>query len=181
MISSIINAASRGDITYTQFVPAGWLDWGLANGFLGFDVKTRKARLVDNGAHKATGCTEPFIAEAVVSMLKQPPSETENKKIQIAEVEYSGKELLACFEEETGTKWEVENITPPELLEIAEKARVGNNARLRTVSITLFLNFGGSGAGYFPHALSSLVEGSTYQRKTLKQIVKDAVGKAQAS
>jgi len=181
LISNITKAAIRGDISYTQFVPAGWLDWGLPNGFLGFDIKARKARLIDHGVHKATGCTEPFIADAVVSMLKQPPSETENKMIHIAEVEYSGKELLACFEEETGAKWEVENITPSELLEIAEKSKVENNARLRTISITLFLNFGGSGAGYFPRALSSPLEGSKYQRKTLKQIVKDAVEKTQSS
>jgi hypothetical protein len=181
LINSIINAAERGEITYTQFIPSGWMDWGLPNGFMGFDIKARKARLVDSGAHTATGCTQPFIAEAVISMLKQPPNETENKMIHIAEVEYSGQELLSLFEDETGSKWQVEDITPQGLLELADKAKMENNARLRTVSITLLLNFGGSGAAYFPGALTTPLKGSRYQRKTARQIVKDAVEKAQSS
>lgn len=118
--NSLIHAANEASITYTQFFPAGWLDWGLPNGFLGFDIKARKARLVDHGISKATGCTQPFIAEAVVTMLKQTPSATENKTLQIAEVDYSGAELLSLFEKETGTKWDVENVTVDGLLDIAE-------------------------------------------------------------
>ena len=180
-IERIFSAASQGDITYTLFVPAGWLDWGLDNGFLGFDIKACKARLVDQGAHKATACTQPFIAQSVINMLKQPPSETENKKIPIAEVEYTGAELLKLFEEETGAKWEVTNITLPELLETAEKAKAANDIRLRVVSITHFINFGGFGATYFPDALSSSLEGTPYQRKSLKQIVRDAVQRMESS
>ena len=180
-IERIFSAASQGDITYTLFVPAGWLDWGLDNGFLGFDIKARKARLVDQGAHKATACTQPFIAQSVVNMLKQPPSETENKNIPLAEVEYTGLELLKLFEAETGAKWEVTNITLPELLETAEKANAANDIRLHVVSITHFINFGGFGATYFPDALSSSLEGTPYQRKSLKQIVRDAVQRMESS
>jgi hypothetical protein len=174
-INTILATASQGDITYTLFVPAGWLDWGLTNGFLGFDIKARKARLVDHGVHKATGCTRQFIAQSVVNMLKQPPGETENKKIPIAEVEYTGIELLKCFEEETGDKWEVANVSLPELLDIAEKAKAANDARLHVTSITHFLNFGGFGATYFPEALSSSLSPSPYQRKSLNEIVRDAI------
>lgn len=180
LVNIIMNAAKRGEITYTQFVPSGWMDWGLPNGFMGFDIKARTARLVDNGVHTATGCTQPFIAEAVLSMLKQPPNETENKMIHIAEVQYSGRELLSIFEEETGSRWQVEGITAQGLLDLADRAETESNARLRTVSITLFLNFGGSGAAYFPEALKSPLKGSRYQRKTVRQIVKDAIEKVQS-
>lgn len=148
---------------------------GLTKWISGFDIKARKARLVDHGISKATGCTQPFIAEAVVTMLKQTPSATENKTLQIAEVDYSGAELLSLFEKETGTKWDVENVTVDGLLDIAERAKAENNPRLRTVSTTLALNYGGSGAAYFPQALSSPIIRPRYLRRSLAQIVKTAI------
>jgi hypothetical protein len=73
------------------------------------------------------------------------------------------------------------NITSPELLEVAEKAEAEYDVRLRVISTTNFLNFGGSGAAYFPQALPSPIRESQYERKTLKQIVKNAVHSVQLS
>jgi hypothetical protein len=174
-IEHLFSVAIHGDISYTLFVPSGWIDQGLLNGFLGFDIKSRTATLVDDGIHKATGCTKPFIAQAVLDMLHRPASETENKKIQIAEVEYSGAELLANLEQETGAKWTVTHVTSAALLKKAESAAASGNFMGVMVSLLHVLNYGGSGAAYFPEALSSDIGGPHYRRKTLKQIVKEAV------
>jgi len=181
MIQHLFNVANTGDITYTLFVPAGWIDQGLVNGFLGFDIKSRTARLVDEGTHNATGCTKPFIAQAVLDMLRRPSNETKNKKIQIAEVRYSGAELLADLEEETGAKWAVTNVNSTTLVELAERAAATGDSKVAMESLLHALNFGGSGAAYFPKALESELVGSQYRRKTLKLIVKEAVKQVMGS
>ncbi|KFY49826.1 hypothetical protein V495_00437 [Pseudogymnoascus sp. VKM F-4514 (FW-929)] len=177
-IKNIFDIASTGAITYTILVPAGWIDNGLDNGFLGFDIPARKARLVDQGVHKATGCTKYFIALALLDMLLRPPGESENKKIHIAEVEYSGAALLKELEEETGAKWDVTHVTSAELIEKAEQYRANGDLRMTAVSLIHLLNYGGSGAAYYPQALLAELVGPKYQRKTLTQIVKEAVRKA---
>jgi hypothetical protein len=111
-------------------------------------------------------------------MLLRPPGESENKKIHIAEVEYSGAALLKELEEETGAKWDVTHVTSAELIEKAEQYRASGDLRMTAVSLIHLLNYGGSGAAYYPQALLTELVGPKYQRKTLTQVVKEAVRKA---
>lgn len=97
-------AAENGDIESTTIVPSGFLDWGLRNGFLGFDIPRRKVVLFDQGIHMSTGMTLDFLARCVVSVLRMPAESTRNRRIHVAEARFSGREVV---EDVVGEKFEV--------------------------------------------------------------------------
>ncbi|PLB45043.1 NmrA-like family protein [Aspergillus steynii IBT 23096] len=100
-------------LTWTGIVPSLLFDWGLENGFLGFDIPNRKATIWDGGNKKFTLTNEKQLAQAVVSTLQRPEA-TKNQYLVIASVETSHKEILAALEEATAAKWEVTMTTTEE-------------------------------------------------------------------
>jgi len=166
--------ASSGQIQYTTLVTGGFLDWGLWSGMLGFNAANRTARLYDRGQHSATGCTIEFIAEAVTAALQLPDEQVANKRVEVAEVEYTGQDILRTLEQETGEKWNVEYISTEEARKAGIQARVEGNMRAAYVNFVLALNFGGSGASQL---LSGLNFGKELgiNRQTLASIVRDVV------
>ena len=159
----------EGRIEWTTIVCGGFLDWGLQNGFTGFHIKERKATLRDGGKHMATGCTLAFIAACVVRAIALR-NEVKNKRVRIAEVRYSGLEILHLLEEATSASFEVEDVNTDEDL---VKARKSGNMLKITLAVLMRLNYGGSGAAYFEDGLEW--GGKAMARKTLKEIVDEAV------
>ncbi|MCJ1317497.1 hypothetical protein MMC15_002822 [Xylographa vitiligo] len=159
----------EGRIEWTTIVCGGFLDWGLQNGFTGFHIKERKATLRDGGKHMATGCTLAFIAACVVRAIALR-NEVKNKRVRIAEVRYSGLEILHLLEEATSASFEVEDVNTDEDL---VKARKSGNMLKTTLAVLMRLNYGGSGAAYFEDGLEW--GGKAMARKTLKEIVDEAV------
>lgn len=82
---------------------------GLNLGFLGFHIDQRKVTLYDGGNTRFSASTLPTIGASVVGVLSKP-KETENKFLLIQSVVTTQREMLALYEEHTGTKWEVEHI-----------------------------------------------------------------------
>jgi uncharacterized protein YbjT (DUF2867 family) len=97
---------NRGKLTWTSLINAHFFDWGLGNGLLKFDVRGRKAYLLDGGNIKFSASTLPFIGEAVVTRLEKP-KETENKLLYIHSLYVTQLEVLAALEKATGDKFEV--------------------------------------------------------------------------
>ncbi len=95
----------RGKLTWTSLINAHFFDWGLGNGLLKFDVKGRKAYLLDGGNIKFSASTLPFIGDAVVRILEKP-KETENKLLYIHSLYVTQLEVLAALEKATGDKFE---------------------------------------------------------------------------
>lgn len=168
--------ANEGKIEYTTLVTGGLLDWGLNAGFLGFDVPQCKAVLYDGGKAFATGCTMDFVARAVETLLRMPAAETKNRRVKIAEVRYTGAEILGLFEDVTGKKWSVTESSTAQLTESARIAQQAGDAMGRYVGYILTLNFDGKGAGDFPEDLQWSAQGEfEIQRKSLREVVEDAV------
>ncbi|KAF5861524.1 hypothetical protein ETB97_012850 [Aspergillus alliaceus] len=113
-------------LTWTGIATALLFDWGLANGFLGYDVASRTATIWDGGDKTFTLINEKQLGEAVVSVLKQP-AETANQYLYVSSVETSQKEILSAFEEATSSKWTVtDTTTDAEVSEAAKKLSVGD-------------------------------------------------------
>lgn len=96
---------SRGKLTWTSLINAHFFDWGLGNGLLKFDVRGRKAYLLDGGDIKFSASTLPFIGAAVVKILEKA-EETENKLLYIHNLYVTQLEVLAALEKATGDKFE---------------------------------------------------------------------------
>lgn len=172
----IVTTAETGQIEYTSIMTVGLLDWALEHGFGSFNIPRREATLYDDGVNKCTACTTPFVAQAVVAVLQMPEAETRNRRIGVAEVEYSGVEMLEAMEKVTGQKWNVKRVSTEALLVNGRKALVEGNARAAYVAHVVALNFDGSGPARFEKGLEWNRDGKfSVQRKSLQQILREAV------
>jgi uncharacterized protein YbjT (DUF2867 family) len=128
--------SNRGKLTWTSLVNAHFFDWGLGNGLLKFDVRGRKAYLLDGGNIKFSASTLPFIGSAVVKVLEKP-QETENKLLYIHSLRVTQEEVLAALEKATGDKFErIEENSEEELKKCRPKMLDGDHdAREEVVAI----------------------------------------------
>ena len=127
---------NRGKLTWTSLINAHFFDWGLGNGLLKFDVRGRKAYLLDGGNIKFSASTLPFIGSAVVKVLEKP-QETENKLLYIHSLHVTQEEVLAALEKATGDKFErIEENSEEELKKCRPKMLDGDHdAREEVVAI----------------------------------------------
>jgi uncharacterized protein YbjT (DUF2867 family) len=94
-----------GALTWTSLVTGHFFDYGLACGLLKFDLKGRKAYIMDGGNIKFSGSNLDFIGKAVIKILEKP-EETENKLLYVHSNYVTQLELLEVLEEVTGDKFE---------------------------------------------------------------------------
>ncbi|KAF2127206.1 NAD(P)-binding protein [Dothidotthia symphoricarpi CBS 119687] len=94
-----------GKLTWTSLVTGHFFDYGLTCGLLKFDVKGRKAYLLDGGDIKFSGSNLEFIGNAVIKILEKL-EETENKLLYVHSHYVTQLEVLAALEKATGDKFE---------------------------------------------------------------------------
>jgi nucleoside-diphosphate-sugar epimerase len=102
---TLISMEGKGKLTWTSLITAHFFDWGLTNELLKFNVKERKAYILDGGDIKFSASRLDFIAQAVVKCL-QRPEETKNKLLYVHEHYVTQNELLAVLEKVTGDTFE---------------------------------------------------------------------------
>ena len=161
---------SEGSDTYCLSISVGaFLDSGLENGFLGFDLSNATATLFDRGAHKTTGSTLAFVGRAVRSIIQMPLAGPKYQRVQVAEVEYSGQDLLQLFEQYTGRPWTRVYVSTEELKAKGDDAAQRGDLRAAYVNYVLMLNYNGCGA---VHLLEGLrFEEFNIERESLQSIV----------
>ncbi|KAL4863330.1 hypothetical protein BDV12DRAFT_177573 [Aspergillus spectabilis] len=96
--------------TWTGLACALLLDWGIANGFLGFDIGSRSATIWDRGDKAFTLTNQKQLGDALISVLRQPEA-TANQYLYISSVETTQKEVLAALESATSSSWTVNAVT----------------------------------------------------------------------
>ncbi|KAJ5680895.1 hypothetical protein N7536_012034 [Penicillium majusculum] len=106
--------------TWTGIATSGLFDWGLANGFLEFDIASHTATIWDEGNKSFTLTNQKALGDAVASALVHP-DETRNQFLFIASVETTQKDILAALEEESGVKWTVNETTTDIQVTVAVK------------------------------------------------------------
>jgi tRNA G18 (ribose-2'-O)-methylase SpoU len=170
-------------ISFTTIVSGMFLDLAIRGHHGNYDPKEKTATLFDGGNVPATGCSADFIAASVVAALKMPEEETKNKRIHIAEVKYTGRQILEALEEVTKTKFEVIQVTSELLSQKLEKAKEEGLVRETFVLPVVLLNFAKvdgkdapSGAGLLEDGLSWNAGGFlTQKRKNLIEIAREIV------
>jgi hypothetical protein len=71
-----------GALTWTSLITGHFFDYGLTCGLLKFDVKNRKAFILDGGRIKFSASNLDFIGKAVVRIMEKP-TETANKLLYV--------------------------------------------------------------------------------------------------
>ncbi|PVH93889.1 NAD(P)-binding protein [Periconia macrospinosa] len=123
----LISLEGKGKLTWTSLITAHFFDWGFTNLLLKFDVKGRKAYIVDGGDIKFSGSTLDFIGEAVVRILERP-EETANKLLYIHSHHVTQNEVLAVLEKVTGTPFEkIHESSEEQLKQARPKMLEGDN------------------------------------------------------
>ncbi|KAF5983109.1 phenylcoumaran benzylic ether reductase [Fusarium coicis] len=101
----------------------------------GFDHKSKKAVLIDNGEGKIGFTTMPDVGKAVVAALHHP-AESFNRALIVQSFVVNSKQILKEFEKQTGGEpWEVSSYTLDELREAEKKGWSAGNSK--AVSYTL--------------------------------------------
>tara|TARA_R110002003_G_scaffold46_10_gene3799 strand:- start:2778 stop:3689 length:912 start_codon:yes stop_codon:yes gene_type:complete len=102
-------------LTWTSLVTGHFFDYGLTCGLLKFDVKGRKAYILDGGKIKFSGSNLDFIGKAVIKILEKA-KETANNLLYVHSNYVTQLELLDMLEKVTGDKFErVEQSSEEEL------------------------------------------------------------------
>ncbi|KAL8932110.1 MAG: hypothetical protein Q9211_006523 [Gyalolechia sp. 1 TL-2023] len=100
-------------MSWSAVVNGAFFDWGLQNGFLGFDLKSHSATIFDSGDSQVNFTTLPTVGQGVAAVLSNP-AETANRYIYIQSVKASQNQILAALEKSTGKKWNVSKRTTAE-------------------------------------------------------------------
>ncbi|KAF2642257.1 NAD(P)-binding protein [Massarina eburnea CBS 473.64] len=122
----LISLEGKGKLTWTSLITAHFFDWGLGGGLLRFDVRNRKAYIIDGGDIKFSASNLDFIAHAVIKVL-QRPEETANKLLYIHGFYITQNELVAVLEKVTGDKFErISQNSEEEIAKEAPKVLAGD-------------------------------------------------------
>lgn len=109
-ILEYLKTKQSSTFTWTAIWTALLFDWGLDNGFLGYDLKAKTATIWDGGNTAFTLTNADQLGKSVLATLERP-AETANKNLYVASAETTQNEILAALEEATASKWTVINTT----------------------------------------------------------------------
>ncbi|KAL3483244.1 hypothetical protein BJX62DRAFT_249661 [Aspergillus germanicus] len=144
-----LRSKESDSFTWTGIATSGLFDWGLANGFLGYDIASQTATIWDAGESKFTMTNQKQLGDSVISVLKCPHA-TANQYLYVSSVETSQREVLAAFERATTSSWTVvSTTTEAEVDEATKKLGQGDfSGALTLVRATAFSNLPALGANY---------------------------------
>ncbi len=170
--------AEEGRIEYTTLVTGAFLDFWLENATPVIVPKSKTITLLDGGEKKMTGVTTSFIAKSIGAIIAMSPEATKNKRLRIAEVEFTGKALLHTLEEVTESKWTVLERSTDEVFKDGLAAEERGDMRGFYLGNIIKINFDGEGAGYLEEGLQwadGIVE-----RQTLKELAAKSISRVLA-
>ena len=105
-----LRSKEASGLTWTAIVTGTFFDFAMKIGYMGFDMKEWKARIVDDGSKKWSTTTLNTVGLAVKNVMLLPAEETANKYLYVDSFTVNQNEVLAAFEQVTGEKWEVERV-----------------------------------------------------------------------
>ncbi|CAI7658020.1 unnamed protein product [Penicillium pancosmium] len=166
-------ANEGGPTSFTTLISSAFIDSWLEGDFGSFDPKNGKVTVVDSGDHYFSGCSLPFLGAAIVAVLEMDEDKTKNKRIHIAELRTTMNQIADTYDEVTGSKFERSRVTSQELIgQRDENLKSGNP----------FGAFNGGGSGDLKDGLEFDGDGFlNVKRKTLKELVVEAVNKVRAA
>ncbi|GKU05865.1 unnamed protein product [Fusarium langsethiae] len=144
-----LKSKEKDGLSWTGLATGLLFDWGIANGFLGYDIKNRTAKIWDDGNKKFTLTNEKQLARAIISTI-QHPEETRNRYLYVYSVVTTQNEILHSLEQATGGKWNVERTsTDAEVAEARKRLSAGDfSGGFILVHATTYGNTDGLRANY---------------------------------
>ncbi|KIW73270.1 hypothetical protein PV04_01402 [Phialophora macrospora] len=145
-------------LTWTA-VPTGlWLDWALepAIAFAGINVRDLTAALWQQGQHRLSWSTLPWVAEGIAQLLLAPPEDTANKVVPLHGFSASQNEVVAALEQIQCVKYAVSTLDDDAIVAAARQSWDQNKdfqSALGLLKAGLFLDGYGSdlvGEGLVP-------------------------------
>ncbi|KAI4176671.1 MAG: hypothetical protein LQ343_000963 [Gyalolechia ehrenbergii] len=105
-ITEYLKTKESAGMSWSAVVNGALFDWGLQNGFLGFDLVSHNATILDSGDARVNYTTLSTVGQGIVAILSNP-GETANRYIYIQSTKASQNQILAALEKSTGKKWNV--------------------------------------------------------------------------
>ncbi|TLS21172.1 uncharacterized protein PpBr36_10551 [Pyricularia pennisetigena] len=124
-VRDLIN--DRG-MAWSAVVNNPWFDWSLPNGFWGFDIAARTARLYDGGRTRFVTTNVGTVGKATAGLLSLPDAELarfHDKPVFLKSFYITQRDILAALLKATGTEekdWKIEEVDADEFIEQADKA-----------------------------------------------------------
>ncbi|KAK6543345.1 hypothetical protein TWF694_000096 [Orbilia ellipsospora] len=118
--------ADEGKIEYVLVQTGPFFDMGLSSGFLGINLKDKKATVYGSGNQIVAMSNLDYIAKATVYTITHP-EEYKNRAVKLYSYKVSQNQLLGELEKITGTKWETEHITVEDEVKAGEEGRKAGN------------------------------------------------------
>ncbi|KAK4574480.1 hypothetical protein LTR86_001321 [Recurvomyces mirabilis] len=136
-------AAKHTAFSWTGLATGHFLDYAMLKiPAFGFNIASRKARIVDDGLEPFSATTVPDIAVAILGVLKHP-AQTANQYLNIRSTETTQMEILEAFEAQTGMKWEREDVRGADLLTSGrEKVQRGERGGMLDLVVAQLLERG---------------------------------------
>ncbi|CAF1203727.1 unnamed protein product [Rotaria sp. Silwood1] len=167
---------NQSRLAHTLISTGAFLDWGLDNGFLCFDIPNHTATLYDEGKHLVSGTLLKNLGKAIIAILHHPEL-CLNKRIYIADVTFTQQDVLALLQKYTNIKWTVKHVTTEDTLKKGQEEWTKGNFLDAYVAFILGLAYSGKGACDFEDKINNKDLG--LERISLEQIVHDAVQRNQ--
>ena len=167
-----------GPTSFTTILSSAFIDFWLEGDFGSFDPKNHKVTVLDGGDKPFTGCSLPYLADAIVAVLQMDEEKTKNKRIAVSEVRTTMNDITEMYEEVTGVEFERLNATSRQELD-QRKAQLEAGQPFQAMFTTIHLTaFNGCGAADLKDGLAFKADGFlTAPQKTLKELVTEAVKK----
>jgi uncharacterized protein YbjT (DUF2867 family) len=103
-------AAAHPEFTWTGVATGAYLDWGLKDGFLDFDLQNHSVTVWDDGNSRFSTTNLATVGRYVAAVLKHP-EETANKYIFVHSFSTTQNEVIAALEKHSGKTWTKKHTT----------------------------------------------------------------------
>ncbi|ORZ31980.1 hypothetical protein BCR44DRAFT_1404898, partial [Catenaria anguillulae PL171] len=171
----LVQELEKAKVPYAVIATGPFLDWGLANGFLGIDIKNKSASLINDGNARVSGTSLASVGKAVVAVL-QHADKAVNQRIAVSDTTFTQNELLAEVQRQVGGDagaWTVSH-TPLEQVKQEGFAKLSDPSHIGVLYLIKAAIFSGTEASYWVAGKDHSAEFGLKQR-TLKDIVAQVV------
>lgn len=169
--------AKAGKIHWTAITTGPFLDFGLATGFLGLDLKERKALIVGSGGEEngVSMILLSDVAKAIVGVL-EAGEKVWDRAVLVRSAKVTARELVAIAEKVGGGKWEVVEKGEEEVREDGlKKGREGDKIGAFTGVVRSVMWGEGWGSGFEPRD-NELLGVKELNGVELEELVRDLLG-----
>lgn len=99
----------NGEFSWTGIIAGAFFDWGLEDGFLGFDLEKNEATIVDSGTVPFCLTNLSLVAHCIVNILTQPAAfeASRNKFVHIASHVATQHDILDALQTASGKEWKI--------------------------------------------------------------------------